>query len=87
MLLWYPVKSLTRPNAMMASLDKEGVRGCAAELATTPLTHQRHRLNGSGVIFVRPPLAALEGIAAAAAAIGPLCATREAVWSFRMTSW
>jgi 23S rRNA (adenine2030-N6)-methyltransferase len=87
LLLWYPVKSLTRPNAMVARLRAAGIAGALAELVTTPLEHQRNRLNGSGVIVVRPPEGALEAIAAAAPPIGGRCATREDAWSFRMVRW
>jgi 23S rRNA (adenine2030-N6)-methyltransferase len=86
-LLWYPVKSLTRPNAMHARLEAAGVSAVIAELITTPLKHQRSRLNGSGVLLVRPPAGALEALAAAAPVIGRCCATRAGVWSFRMHAW
>lgn len=86
-ILWYPVKSLTRPNAMFARLAAAGVTATIAELVTTPLEHQRHRLNGSGVILVRPPTGAVSALAAAAATIGERCATRTSAWSFRMQSW
>lgn len=87
LLLWYPVKSLTRPNAMIARLKAAGVAGTVAELITTPLEHQRQRLNGSGMILVRPPDGAREAIAAAAPVLGVRCATRPGVWSLRMVSW
>lgn len=87
LLLWYPVKSLTRPNAMIARLKAAGVSGTVAELITTPLEHQRQRLNGSGMILVRPPAGVLESIAAAAPVLGARCATRPGVWSLRMVSW
>jgi 23S rRNA (adenine2030-N6)-methyltransferase len=86
-VLWYPVKSLTRPNAMMDRLAAAGVAGVAAELVTTPLAHQRHRLNGSGVLLVRAPAAALDALAAAAPEIGARCATVPGAWSFRMRAF
>jgi 23S rRNA (adenine2030-N6)-methyltransferase len=86
-LLWYPVKSLTRPNAMHARLEAAGVSAVIAELITTPLKHQRSRLNGSGVLMVRSPVGALEALAAAAPVIGEYCTTRTGVWSFRMQAW
>jgi 23S rRNA (adenine2030-N6)-methyltransferase len=86
-LLWYPVKSLTRPNAMFTSLAAAGVAATIAELITTPLDHQRQRLNGSGVLLVRPPVGALAEIAAAAPIVGERCATRAGAWSFRMQTW
>lgn len=86
-VLWYPVKSLTRPNAMIARLAAAGVAGTIAELVTTPLAQQRHRLNGSGVVLVRPPDGATAAVAAAATHVGAACATRDRSWSFRMQSW
>lgn len=85
--LWYPVKSLTRPNAMIASLKAAGVAGTIAELITTPLEHQRHRLNGSGLVLVRPPAGTLAALAAAAPLVGERCATQRGTWSVRMHSW
>jgi 23S rRNA (adenine2030-N6)-methyltransferase len=87
LMLWYPVKSLTRPNAMMERLAAAEVAGVAAELVTTPLAHQRHRLNGSGVLLVRAPAAALDALAAAAPEIGARCATFSGTWSFRMRAF
>ena len=87
MLLWYPVKSLTRPNAMIARLRGAGIAGTIAELITTPLDERRRRLNGSGMLIVRPPAGALEDLGAAAARLGARCATREGVWSSRLQSW
>ena len=86
-VLWYPVKSLTRPNAMHARLAAAGVSATIAELITTSLKHQRNRLNGSGVLFVRPPTGTLGALAAAAPTIGRICATRTSAWSFRMHAW
>jgi 23S rRNA (adenine2030-N6)-methyltransferase len=87
LVLWYPVKSLTRPNAMMARFEAAGVSATIAELITTPLAHQRQRLNGSGVLLVRPPEGTLPALAAAAPVLGGGCATRPGVWSARLLSW
>jgi 23S rRNA (adenine2030-N6)-methyltransferase len=86
-VLWYPVKSLTRPNAMIARLRAAGVDAALAELVTTPLEHQRRRLNGSGVLLVRPPEGALAALGGAAARLGPRCATQPGTWSYRMQAW
>lgn len=86
-MLWYPVKSLTRPNAMIARLAAAGVAGSIAELVTTPLEYQRNRLNGSGVLRLRPPAELLSLLAAAAPVFGARCATRPDAWSFRMQAW
>jgi 23S rRNA (adenine2030-N6)-methyltransferase len=87
LVLWYPVKSLTRPNAMIARLGAAGVAGTLLELVTTPLEHQRRRLNGSGLLLVRPPDGACEALAQAAPVLGARCAVFSGVWSFRMQSW
>jgi 23S rRNA (adenine2030-N6)-methyltransferase len=86
-MLWYPVKSLTRPNAMIARLGAAGIAGTLAELVTTPLEEKRHRLNGSGVLLVRPPAGVVEALGAAAPSLGARCATREGVWSYRVEAW
>jgi len=86
-LLWYPVKSLTRPNAMIARLRSAGVDAALAELVTTPLEHQRRRLNGSGVVLVRPPDGVLAALGGAAARLGARCATEARTWSYRMQAW
>lgn len=87
LLLWYPVKSLTRPNAMLDRLAAGGLAGVAAELVTTSLEHQRRRLNGSGVLLLRAPGGALERVAAAAPTIGAHCATVAGVWSLRLRAF
>ncbi len=87
LLLWYPVKSLTRPHAMVARLESAGVAGTLAEMITTPLEHKRNRLNGSGVILVRPPAGVVEALAAAAPPIGRRCATVDGLWSFRLRAF
>jgi 23S rRNA (adenine2030-N6)-methyltransferase len=87
LLLWYPVKSLTRPNAMIAQLEAAGVEGTLAELTTTPLEQKRNRLNGSGVLLVRPPAGTLEAIAGAAVPLARLCATVDGVWTLRLRAW
>ena len=86
-LLWYPVKSLTRPNAMVKRLERAGVGGVTAELVTTPLEHQRNRLNGSGVVLVRPPAVVVERVASMAPVIGERCSTHDGAWSYRMKQW
>lgn len=85
-LLWYPVKSLTRPNALVARLQQGGLSFCALELLTTPIESRRNRLNGSGVVLVRPGEEVVAAVAAAAPAIGARCATRG-WWSARHQGW
>jgi 23S rRNA A2030 N6-methylase RlmJ len=72
---------------MIARLQAAGVSATIAELVTTPLEHQRNRLNGSGVLLIRPPAGALSALAAAAPVLGARCATRRGIWSFRLVSW
>jgi 23S rRNA (adenine2030-N6)-methyltransferase len=86
-LLWYPAKSLTRPNATFTRLAAAGVAATIVEVVTTPLDQQRRHLNGSGVVLVRPPAGTVEALAAAAAAIGATCATQPGRWSTRVQSW
>jgi 23S rRNA (adenine2030-N6)-methyltransferase len=86
-MLWYPVKSFTRPNAMTARLAAAGVAGAIVDVVTTPLDQQRRRLNGSGVLLVRPPAGTLDALGAAAAAVGATCATTAGRWSTRIQSW
>ena len=86
-VLWYPVKSLTRPNAMLARLEESGVEGVAVEILTTSLESRRNRLNGSGLILVRPPDGVLRTLAALSPVIGATCATVPGAWSVRMRAF
>jgi 23S rRNA A2030 N6-methylase RlmJ len=72
---------------MVARLAAAGVAGTIAELVTTPLEQQRRRLNGSGVLLVRPPVGTIDTVAAAAPVLGAACATQPGRWSFRMHAW
>jgi 23S rRNA (adenine2030-N6)-methyltransferase len=74
-LLWYPIKALTRPRALLAQLARLGVHGTAVELITTPLRLQRDRLNGSGLIFVGAPLRALQSFCSVLPRLGPALST------------
>src|SRR5205085_7842389 len=57
LMLWYPVKSLTRPNAMHARLAAAGVAATGGELITTPPPSPRNRLHVTGLLLARPPAA------------------------------
>jgi 23S rRNA (adenine2030-N6)-methyltransferase len=85
--LWYPVKSLTRPNAMLEQLAKAGVGGSMVELITTPLEHQRNRLNGSAMLMLRAPDSIISSLASTAPVLGARCATQGGRWSFRAQAW
>jgi len=69
-LLWYPVKALTRPRALVAELAKLGVHGTAVELHWTPLRLRREKLNGAGLIFVSTPREAVASLCAALPDLG-----------------
>lgn len=68
--LWYPIKALTRPRALIAELAKLGVHGLAVELHWTPLRLKRDRLNGSGLILSNVPEAAVAAICAVLPELG-----------------
>lgn len=80
LLLWYPIKALTRPRALLASLARLGVHGTAVELVWTPLRLQRPRLNGSGVVFAGAKEAAVRALCAALPRLGPRLST-QGEWS------
>ena len=75
LLLWYPIKALTRPRALIAALAKEGVHGTAVELHWTPLRLKRDRLNGSGLLFANLPRAVVAAACAALVELGPALQT------------
>ena len=81
--LWYPIKSYTRPNAMLDRLAAGGVRGTVVELITTPIKLQHNRLNGSGMLLVNAPEVAISQSLAAAPLLGRLCATHTGHWTAR----
>jgi 23S rRNA (adenine2030-N6)-methyltransferase len=74
-VLWYPIKALTRPRALIAELVKQGVHGTAVELHWTPLRLKRDRLNGSGLVFADVPSAAVAAVCAALVDLGPALQT------------
>lgn len=80
LLLWYPLKALTRPRALLADLARRGVHGTAVELVSTPLRLKRDRLAGSGVVLVHAPEGAAEDLCAALPRLGPPLAT-HGEWS------
>jgi 23S rRNA (adenine2030-N6)-methyltransferase len=78
--LWYPIKALTRPRALIIELAKLGVHGTAVELHWTPLRLRRERLNGAGLILVSVPKDALASICAVLPALGAALQT-HGEWS------
>lgn len=85
--LWYPVKTLTRPNAMMQGLAQRGLPAVVVELTTAPTAVAKGRLVGSGLVLVRPPEGLVEDLARIASWLGPRLATTRGAWSLRVTSW
>jgi 23S rRNA (adenine2030-N6)-methyltransferase len=73
--LWYPIKALTRPRALIAELARLGVHGIAVELHWTPLRLRRERLNGAGLILAAAPKEAVASISAALPEVGALLQT------------
>ena len=75
LMLWYPIKALTRPRALIHELARRGVHGTAVELHWTPLRLKREKLNGSGVVFANVPRAAVAAVCAALTDLGPALQT------------
>jgi len=86
-LLWYPVKSHTRPNALLALLENEGVPGFAVELVTAPLAVKKNRLAGSGLVVLGADRALAEPLGALMGALGPRLALHDGFFSSRIVSW
>ncbi len=86
-MLWYPVKSLTRPNALHAALRKSGVAASVVELQVTPLDIERNALNGSGVVLIGATASCVSRCAAIATALGPILATHEGRFTVRTLGW
>lgn len=76
-LLWYPIKSYTRVNAMFKLLEENGVHGVALDLITTPLEFRRNRLNGSGMLVVGDMSESFEALSSIAPVIGSRCAAKD----------
>lgn len=85
LLLWYPIKSYTRINAMIKMFQEAGVPAVVMDLLTTPLEHQRNRLNGSGLLLINADEEVVAEVSQAATWIGRACATQGKYWSLRLT--
>jgi 23S rRNA (adenine2030-N6)-methyltransferase len=86
-MLWYPLKSYTRPNAMILRLREAGLAASVLELITSPLELQRNRLNGSGLLVVNPPAGLMQQASAIAVALGQAMATHDERYTVRVVSW
>jgi 23S rRNA (adenine2030-N6)-methyltransferase len=81
--LWYPIKSYTRVTTMLAYFKSQGISATALDLITTPLTLQRNRLNGSGMLLINVSPSVLSACAEMAPTIGAACATHQGFWEFK----
>ena len=63
-LLWYPIRAMTRPVSLLNALAEAGVHGTTVELIATPLRLKREKLNGSGIALFHAPDAALRALCA-----------------------
>lgn len=81
--LWYPIKSYTRVIGMMDYFREHGLSGTALDLITTPLSLQRNRLNGSGMLLFNCPLSVIATCSEMASYIGAACATHKGFWEFK----
>jgi 23S rRNA (adenine2030-N6)-methyltransferase len=86
-LLWYPIKSWSRPHVLQRALREAGVAGTTLDLITLPLEEKRNRLNGSGLFLANAPDALVDALAAPLHALGRLCAIRHGRWSLHVESW
>lgn len=86
-LVWYPIKSLTRPNALRNRLQAATPTGTTLDLITTPIERKRNRLNGSGVALLNAPDGTVAALSHAAATLGPACATRGGQWALHVHHW
>jgi 23S rRNA (adenine2030-N6)-methyltransferase len=83
LLLWYPIKAMTRPAALLGALAAAGVHGTAVELVATPLRLKREKLNGAGMLLLHAPPAALAALCADLPALGARLSTRGE-WTSRL---
>ncbi len=86
LLLWYPIKRWSRPNALLNRLRDAGVPYVAMDLVLTPLERAPKTMAGSGVLLVRAPRSVLVELHAAAPVLGPALATDDGRWSLRVTA-
>lgn len=84
--VWYPVKGLSRPAALRAELKRARVDATTIELVTAPLDERRNRLNGSGMVLIGAPLAAVESASAVGTWLGLHAALRAGQWSLRVVA-
>lgn len=84
-ILWYPIKSWSRPNVLLGRLRDSGVPFVALDLIVTPLELKRPQLAGSGVALVGAPPEVVADLCAVASVLGPALATHGGRWSLRVS--
>lgn len=84
--IWYPIKALTRPRAMLAQLAALGAHGTTLELIVTPLRLKRERLSGSGMALFNAAPATVSTVAASLVTLGPLLMT-HGEWSAQLVGF
>jgi 23S rRNA (adenine2030-N6)-methyltransferase len=82
-LVWYPIKRLSRPNVLLAALREAGVPYVALELGVTPLELEKRTLCGSGVVLVDLPRSVAIEVQGAAPVVGEALATHDGRWTVR----
>lgn len=85
-LLWYPIKSLTRPNALHRRLQDAGVPALALDLVTASLERRKKALNGSGLVVVGAGAALAAELLGVAPTLGPALTT-DGGWELRARRW
>ena len=80
LVIWYPIKALTRPRGLLAKLVDGDVHGTLVELLSTPLRLKRDKLAGSGVLLSGVPQRAVTRIVSSVVRLGPALMT-HGEWS------
>ncbi len=84
-VIWYPIKSWSRPNQLLARLRERGQPFVAVDLVVTPLELQRPQLAGSGLAVIGGPPSIGPRLASLATALLPYLTTHGGRGSVRIT--
>lgn len=85
--VWYPIKSLMRPQTLAAALRDLGA-GATIDLISTPLREKRKALNGSGLLCLDPPAGFVPTANAALPWLGATLAHPQAQeWTATVRGW
>lgn len=80
LLIWYPIKALTRPRLLLSALVEGGLHGTLVELISTPLRLKRDKLSGSGLALIGVPDPVVAELCGALVRLGPALMT-HGEWS------